>query len=269
MTYAQKKAQDSRTEAGLVINEIQKKQTQIIMSKFEIFQNDKLEHELSITKIFTQKLTDLSVKANTIVELFNGTAATMMMIVQAGIYVIIGFGVISGVYDIGTLILLSGLTMTVYKYFWSIQRSMNSYNYSMISVQPFWDIMDNTPLVQENSNLPKFSFKSGNIDLKNLSFSYESSKEIFSDFSLSLTGGKKYAFVGPSGGGKTTLIKLIAGYIHANSGITSVDDQSLSDISLQSYYHHIGYLTQEPNVFDGKILENLTYALSEEELLSD
>lgn len=268
MTFAQKKAQDSRTEWGALINEIHKKYTQIIMSKFEIFQNNKLYHELNIIGVFIQRLTQLTVKANVIIELFNGAAATMMMIVQTGIYVVIGYGVMNGEYQIWTLVLLSGLTMTIYKYFWSVQRTMNNYNYSMISVQPFWDIMDNTPLVQENQNLPVFQFKSWDIELKNLNFAYESSKEIFSDFSLSLTGGKKYAFVGPSGGGKTTLIKLIAGYIHANSGVTSVDDQKLSDISLQSYYHHIGYLTQEPNVFDGKILENLTYALSEEELSS-
>ncbi len=269
MMYAQKQAQNSRTESGKIINELHKKQIQILMSKFEIFQNNKIKYELYFIEKLTTVLTQLTVRANIIIELFNGTAATMMMIVQAGIYIIIGYGVMNGDYEIWTLVLLSGLTMTVYKYFWSIQRTMNSYNHSMISVQPFWDIIDNTPLVQENLNLPVFQFKSGNIELKNLAFAYESSKKIFSDFSLSLTGGKKYAFVGPSGWGKTTLIKLIAGYIHTTSGSVNIDEQNLSKISLQSYYHHIGHLTQEPNVFDGTILENLTYALSEEELQSD
>jgi ATP-binding cassette subfamily B protein AbcA/BmrA len=269
MAFAQKEVLSSRKEAVIIVNEVQRKWTQIIMSKFEIFQNNKLGHELAINKSFTEKLTTLLVRSKVIVELFNWGAATMMMIVQAWVYIIIGVGVIHGDYEIGTLALLTGLTMTVYKYFWNIQRSIDNYNRYMVSVDQFLDTMDNTPLVQTDNSLPPFEFKSGNIELKNLAFAYESSKEIFSDFSLSLAGGKKYAFVGPSWGGKTTLIKLIAGYIHPTSGNVSVDGQRLSDISLQSYYHHIGYLTQEPNVFDGKILENLTYALSEEELKSD
>jgi hypothetical protein len=70
------------------------------MSKFEIFQNNKLYHELNIIGVFTKKLTQLTVKANVIIELFNGTAASMMMIVQAGIYIVIGYGVMNGEYQI-------------------------------------------------------------------------------------------------------------------------------------------------------------------------
>lgn len=66
-------------------------------------------------------------------------------------------------------------------------------------------------------------------------------------------------------------MKLIAGYIHPQSGIIAVNTQKLPTsqpddgkneyISLQSYYQHIGYLSQEPNVFDGTIYDNLVYAL--------
>ncbi len=65
------------------------------------------------------------------------------------------------------------------------------------------------------------------------------------------------------------MIKLIAGYIHPQFGSISVDKQELPNgqnddfVSLQSYYQHIGYLTQEPNVFDGTIYDNLTYALDD------
>lgn len=96
-------------------------------------------------------------------------------------------------------------------------------------------------------------------------------KDILHDFSLSIQGGKKTALVGQSGSGKSTLVKLIAGYLHATSGTITVDKQQLptesnldESIALQSYYTHIGYLTQEPSVFDGTIIENLTYAVQED-----
>ncbi|MEI7478334.1 MAG: ATP-binding cassette domain-containing protein [bacterium] len=65
--------------------------------------------------------------------------------------------------------------------------------------------------------------------------------------------------MGVSGSGKSTLIKLIAGYISPQKGRIVIDKQDLKDIKLKSYYTNIGYLTQEPSVFDGSILENLLY----------
>lgn len=56
-------------------------------------------------------------------------------------------------------------------------------------------------------------------------------------------------------------MKLISGFIHQNAGDILVDGQNLQDINLSSYYKNIGYLTQEPSVFDGSILENLIYGM--------
>ncbi|USN59529.1 MAG: ABC transporter ATP-binding protein [Candidatus Peribacteria bacterium] len=53
----------------------------------------------------------------------------------------------------------------------------------------------------------------------------------------------------------------MSGYIRADKGDILIDGQALKKTSLKSYYQHIGYLTQEPSVFDGTVLENLTYAI--------
>ena len=57
------------------------------------------------------------------------------------------------------------------------------------------------------------------------------------------------------------MIKLLAGYLRPDSGEIIIDGQKLTEVKLTDYYRHIGYLTQEPSVFDGTIWENLTYAL--------
>ena len=67
-----------------------------------------------------------------------------------------------------------------------------------------------------------------------------------------------------SGGGKSTLVKLISWYIRQDSWDILVDNQNLKDVSLKSYYKDIWYLTQEPSVFDGTIRENLLYAVTED-----
>jgi ABC-type multidrug transport system fused ATPase/permease subunit len=91
------------------------------------------------------------------------------------------------------------------------------------------------------------------------------SKMVLKDFSLKIKAGSKVALVGRSGSGKTTIAKLISGYMRPTSGQVIVDGQDLAEVSLKSYYKYIGYLTQEPMVFDGSVRENLLYAVSEED----
>jgi len=57
-----------------------------------------------------------------------------------------------------------------------------------------------------------------------------------------------------------------AWYLRPDSGEIIIDGQKLTDVKLTDYYRHIGYLTQEPSVFDGTIYENLTYALEDEQM---
>lgn len=64
--------------------------------------------------------------------------------------------------------------------------------------------------------------------------------------------------VGPSGGGKTTVMKLASGFLSAQKGKVAVDGFDLSTVNLSTFYPNIGYLTQDPQIFDGTIRENLT-----------
>jgi ATP-binding cassette, subfamily B, bacterial len=111
-----------------------------------------------------------------------------------------------------------------------------------------------------------FVHSNGTIELQNTSFQYSSeSTEVLQDFTLSIAGGSRVAFVGRSGSGKTTIAKLIAGYMRPTSGKVLVDGQDLATVALKSYYPSIGYLTQEPMVFDGSIRDNLLYSVSDSE----
>jgi ABC-type multidrug transport system fused ATPase/permease subunit len=72
------------------------------------------------------------------------------------------------------------------------------------------------------------------------------------------------ALVGHSGSGKTTLMKMLAGYLEPTRGKILIDGEDFSEIALRSYYEHVGYLTQEPAVFDATIRENLMSAISKQ-----
>ncbi len=115
---------------------------------------------------------------------------------------------------------------------------------------------------QNNIHKPSLIWQNGNIHIQNLSFCYEDWSTVFDMLSLSLQWWRKTALVWPSGWGKSTLLKLIAGYMKPDTWSIVVDEQNLQDISLITYYSHIGYLTQEPSVFDGTVRENLLYGVT-------
>ncbi|MBQ7073960.1 ATP-binding cassette domain-containing protein [bacterium] len=78
------------------------------------------------------------------------------------------------------------------------------------AVQKLRDTFDEIPPMKNKNSDILFHYKKGEICIKNLGFSYNKGNPVFDDFSLTIEGGKKTAFVGLSGSGKSTLIKLIA-----------------------------------------------------------
>ena len=144
-----------------------------------------------------------------------------------------------------------------------------------IFVQKIQDTFDTMPPLVGYETGELFQLKQWAITLNNISFTYQKKEEwggntnwIFDNLSLTIPAKQKIAFVGPSGGGKTTLVKLIAGYLRPTSGQILVDDQDLTTVSLKSYYPHIGYLTQDSSVFDGTIRENLEYGISNQSVIA-
>lgn len=101
-------------------------------------------------------------------------------------------------------------------------------------------------------------FKAG-ITFKNVSFSYNNERTILSDINLAFPKNKTIALVGESGSGKTTLVNLLVGLIQPNSGVISIDDISISQINKHQYQQKIGYITQDPVIFNDTIFNNVTF----------
>lgn len=264
--FAQRKVSNSRMQGNLMNQEADRKRVQIIMSKFEILQNNKIERELTFLAKITMKMGEFWRRSIRVTASADSLAILGTNSLHIGIYLVIGMGVIRGEYAFSTLVLLSGIVFNLLSYIWSAQRTLGKFFDAFVNVKLLWEVEDNTPLLPENDKHPPFLYKNGSIALEQVSFGYSPNSRVFQDLSLSLEGGKKYAFVGPSGGGKTTLVKILSGYIRPDLGQVYIDGQALDEVSLASYYKHIGYLTQDPSVFDGSVRENLIYALSDSDL---
>lgn len=108
----------------------------------------------------------------------------------------------------------------------------------------------------------------GNIEFRDVSFDYGQVK-ILNNLSFSIARGMSVAIVGLSGGGKSTLIKLIVGLLKKDKGELLLDGKDIDEIQLDSYYDHISYLSQDTPIFDATIRDNIVFdehTLSDEEL---
>ncbi len=122
----------------------------------------------------------------------------------------------------------------------------------------FLEIMDE-PCEQEKENAKDFGNIEGKLSFKNVSFSYNENSEILDDVSFELKAGEKVAFVGSSGGGKTTICHLIPRFYNATSGCIEIDGTDIEDVSLESLRKNIGIVQQDVYLFNGTIKENILY----------
>ena len=102
-----------------------------------------------------------------------------------------------------------------------------------------------------------YEFKN-RIELSNVSFSYDD-KKILDSVSLEILKNQSVALIGESGSGKTTLVNLISGLLRSDSGDITIDGTRLKDIDKNTFHKKIGYITQEPVIFNDTIFNNVTF----------
>ena len=102
------------------------------------------------------------------------------------------------------------------------------------------------------------------IELKNIQFKYPNNdKIILNNINLNIEKGKSYAFIGPTGEGKSTLALLISGLLTPTLGTITYNDKNLVDYTRRELANDIGYILQEPFLFGGTIIDNIIYGNSD------
>ncbi|MDE6757788.1 MAG: ABC transporter ATP-binding protein/permease [Clostridia bacterium] len=99
----------------------------------------------------------------------------------------------------------------------------------------------------------------GDVDFVNVKFGYSPDKIVIKDFSSSVKKGQRVAIVGPTGSGKTTLVKLLMRYYDLNDGKILVDGRDIKEFSRSGLRSHIGMVLQDTWLYQGTIMENIRY----------
>lgn len=266
---SEKLSSTNRKEHKEKTTELDRQLAKSIGSKFEILLQGQNNKEVSIIMGLWDKI---RWNINNIWKyrlMYNRLPSFIMDMTEVVIYYYLWTQVISWtiwIWDLTFIIMILGRSKDYFRMFGDMnqQYSDNILHYTKLH-ETFQTLVE----IPNYLIWKQFIYKEGKILFDSLSYKYPGWSEVFINFNLSIQWNTKVAFVGSSWSGKSTLIKLISWYIHPNEWNIVVDGQKLSDISLKSYYHHIGYLTQEPSVFDGSIKDNLMYAVSDQDISED
>jgi ABC-type multidrug transport system fused ATPase/permease subunit len=186
----------------------------------------------------------------------------IFLILRIGTYIFIAKKwFLTGQVDMAELTVFVTMIAVMEKAIVDIFHAIRTFLRHLSGIELLWSTFDSLTPIRGYDSGNTFTPHSPDINISHITYGYNET-EIFSDFSLQIASWKKTALVWASGGGKTTLMKLIAGYLHPQSGSISVLGNTLSETALRTYYPHIGYLTQDPWVFDATIRENLISAMS-------
>lgn len=151
----------------------------------------------------------------------------------------------------------SQATMILFEF----NRTYRNIENAMTEAGQFCELMVDQPKIIDSSNAKQLAVSSASIDFQSASFAYEDAPDdlLFDQLNLHIPDGQKIAIVGRSGGGKTTITKLLLRFNDIQSGSISIGGQDISDATIRSLRHSIAYVPQDPAMFHRSLTENIRY----------
>ncbi len=202
------------------------------------------------------ELTKTSTKAIFLSSLVNPTTRFVNAVVYAAVGLGGAFSVVGGAISVGSLSCLLNYANQYTKPFNEISGVVTELQNALACAQRIFDLIDAEPQVSDAGN-KDIGNAEGNVELKNVCFSYVPERKLIQNFNLNVKPGQRIAIVGPTGCGKTTLINLLMRFYDVNSGSIKVEGEDIRDITRKSLRSSYGMVLQETWLKSGTIRENI------------
>ncbi|MCB1034263.1 MAG: ABC transporter ATP-binding protein, partial [Acidobacteria bacterium] len=157
---------------------------------------------------------------------------------------------------------------------WPLTRlgqTVDLYQRAMASTRRILDLLDTRPGISSGGEALDLEAVEGEVELDHVSFAYQDGYPVISDLSVRLPAGQTTAFVGATGAGKTTLIKLLLRFYDVTGGAILLDGKDLRSLALEDLRRAVGLVSQDVFLFHGTVRENLIYGrpeATEEEIMA-
>ncbi|WP_415383360.1 ABC transporter ATP-binding protein [Halosimplex sp. TS25] len=197
-----------------------------------------------------------------LLTLINGLGFALVFMV-GGWWVLFGppLGMFSGTVTVGTVVMFLQYTRQIQGPMTQAGQLLNNFERVKASAERVFVLFDYPVSIPEDPDASELTDVDGTVDFDDVSFSYPDGEEALTDVSFTADAGETIGLVGPTGSGKSTLMKLLLRFYDVSEGSVSVDRTDVRSVTLRSLRSSIGYVSQEPFLFTGTIRENIAYGL--------
>ncbi|MBW1726323.1 MAG: ABC transporter ATP-binding protein [Deltaproteobacteria bacterium] len=169
-----------------------------------------------------------------------------------------GYKVISGTSTAGTFFSFMAALIMLYAPLKKLSKLNNIIQQGLAGADRVFDILESESDIQEIPNPVKFKRGAHHVIFRNVYFKYDD-EMVLKNINLDVGAGEILAFVGMSGGGKTSLVNLIPRFYDVSKGVILIDDIDIRDASISSLRDQIAIVTQEPILFNDTVRNNIAY----------
>ena len=155
------------------------------------------------------------------------------------------------------------ITFTYYtsatRILWEFNRTYRNLESSIAEAAQFTELLLKPSAIQDQAQPEPFKVTRGEVTFRDVDFAYRKGGKLFTKLDLQIEAGEKIALVGHSGGGKSTITKLLLRFVDVTDGELLIDGQNISRVRLRDLRRSIAYVPQEPAMFHRSIRENIRY----------
>lgn len=162
-------------------------------------------------------------------------------------------------FTIGDFVLLQSYVLIIFMHIWSFGKMIRRTYQNLADAEEMTEIFNTPHEIQDAKRAKILKIKKGKIELKNVDFYYHKTRKVFDRFNLTMEGCQRVALIGPSGAGKTTVVKLLLRNFDVFGGKILIDDQDISKITQESLWENISLVPQDPILFHRSLMENIRY----------
>ncbi len=185
-------------------------------------------------------------------------AVLIITIEFAIFYLAIGYWT-ENLITVGFFVLLQAYILGLTHRLWEFSRVIRDIYESYADAKEMVEIMTLPHEISDKRGAKVLLVREGEVSFSDISFSFNQTREVFTDFNLTIAPGEKIALVGPSGAGKSTIVKLLLRLHEPSKGSVMIDGTAIGNVTLDSLRNAIALVPQDTLLFHRSLLDNIRY----------
>ncbi|WP_435358265.1 ABC transporter ATP-binding protein [Haloarchaeobius sp. DFWS5] len=167
--------------------------------------------------------------------------------------------IFSGGLSVGTFVAFVYLGQ---RFIWPMSQFgelVNLYQNARASAERIFGLMEEPSTLADDETLPDLAVDEGHVQYDDVTFGYDDDETVLEDVSFDVSGGEMLALVGPTGAGKSTVLKLLLRLYDVDEGAVRIDGQNVAEVTPKSLRDAVGYVSQDTYLFYGSVRDNIAY----------